>query len=186
MRRIKKRLLSSDLTNMNDRVSGTPACRTLVIGYGNPYRQDDGVAFAVINSLRHRLGVDLLAPDDDGLDTLGNPVDTIMLHQLLPELVPVVANYQRLIFVDAHTSVISEEISVVPVREEYGFQAVTHHLSPQMLLALVKEASGSFPLSHLVSIRGENFDFGEGLSPDCSARVKDAEERILELAAIRI
>ena len=171
---------------MNDRVSETPANRTLVIGYGNPYRHDDGVALAVINSLRHRLGVNLLALDDDGLDTLGYPVDTIMLHQLLPELVPVVANYQRLIFVDAHTSASSEEISVVPVHEEYGFQAVTHHLSPQMLLALVKEATGNFPLSHLVSIRGENFDFGEGLSPDCSTRVKGAVDRILEMAGLRL
>ncbi|HVN81949.1 MAG TPA: hydrogenase maturation protease [Terriglobia bacterium] len=171
---------------MNDQVSETPVDRTLVIGYGNPYRHDDGVALVVINSLRHQLGVNLLALDDDGLDTLGYPLDTIMLHQLLPELVPVVANYQRLVFVDAHTSASSEEISVVPILEEYGFQAVTHHLSPQMLLALAKRATGTFPLSHLVSIRGENFDFGEGLSPDCSARVKDAVERILELAAIRI
>jgi len=171
---------------MNDRISNSPVDRTLVIGYGNPYRHDDGVALAVINSLRHRLGVNLLALDDDGLDTLGYPVDTIMLHQLLPELVPVVANYQRLVFVDARIRASSEEISVVPIREEYGFHAVTHHLSPQMLLALVKEATGTFPLSHLISIRGENFDFGEGLSSECSGRVNDAVERILALAGAKM
>ena len=171
---------------MIDRVPETPTIRALIIGYGNPYRHDDGVALAVINSLRNRLGMSLLAPDDDGLDSLGYPIDSVMLHQLLPELVPVAADYQRLIFVDAHTTVSPEEISVVQLWEEFGFQAVSHHLSPQMLLALVKQATGQAPLSHLVSIRGENFDFGEGLSPDCSARVRDAVDRVLDLIGFKM
>jgi hydrogenase maturation protease len=159
--------------------------RTLIIGYGNPYRHDDGVGLVVINLLRERVGLRALALDEDGMDNLGYPIDTIMLHQLLPELVPIVANYRRLIFVDAHTGAIPDDIKIVEILEEYGFQAVTHHLSPQMLLALAKNATGQVPLSHLVSIRGENFDFGEGLSAACSERAKDAVDRILEMAGVK-
>jgi hydrogenase maturation protease len=153
----------------------------LIIGYGNPYRQDDGVALHVLNRLREHLELPPMSPDDDGLDALGLPVDTIMLHQLLPELVPVVANYQRLIFVDAHTSAIPDDIHVAEIREEYGFHAVTHHLSPQMLLALVKNEIGHTPTSHLVSVLGEDFDFGEGLSENCVQRIPLVVEKILSL-----
>jgi hydrogenase maturation protease len=171
---------------MTDGTQETLSDRALVIGYGNPYRRDDGVALVVINSLRQRIGLRALEPDEDGLDNLGYPVDTLMLHQLLPELVPVAANYQKVIFVDAHTNTLPEDVKVVEIREEYGFQAVTHHLSPQMLLALVKDTVGRVPESHLVSIRGEDFDFGEGLSPACSVRAAVAVDKILEMVGIRL
>ena len=38
--------------------------RTLVLGFGNVYRRDDGVAFVVLNALRQRLGLPVLAVDD--------------------------------------------------------------------------------------------------------------------------
>jgi hydrogenase maturation protease len=171
---------------MTDGAQETLTDRALIIGYGNPYRRDDGVALVVINSLRQRIGLHALEPDEDGLDNLGYPVDTIMLHQLLPELVPVAANYEKLIFVDAHTSTLPEHVKVIEIHEMYGFQAVTHHLSPQMLLALVKDIAGRVPESYLVSIRGEDFDFGEGLSAACAERTVVAVDKILELIGINL
>jgi len=52
----------------------------------------------IINDLRRRRGIRELQPDEDGLDDLGHEFDSIMLHQLVPELVPVVANYERVVF----------------------------------------------------------------------------------------
>ena len=92
--------------------------RILLIGYGNIYCRDDGVAFYVINRLRQRLGLRELQPDEDGLDGLGLGLDTIMLHQLVPELCAVLADYQTLVFVDAHMGVIPEEVRIVPIHEE--------------------------------------------------------------------
>ena len=156
--------------------------RTLVIGYGNPYRRDDGVAFHVVNDLRQRLGAPPLQPDEDGLDDLGRGVDTIMLHQLLPETAPLFADYATAIFVDAHIGAIAEDVRVISVQEEYGFQAVTHHMSPGMLLALARAANGKAPAGYLVSIRGYDFDFGLEISKGCKVNANSAVQKILALA----
>ncbi|GAB4506450.1 MAG: hydrogenase maturation protease [Anaerolineales bacterium] len=156
--------------------------RTLVIGYGNPYRRDDGVALHVANLLRAEQGLRPLALDEDGLDACGYPLDTVVLHQLLPEIAPMLADYDLVVFVDAHTGVIPDDVRVLPVQEEYGFQAVTHHMSPGMMLALARAARGRAPDAALVSIRGEDFDFGEGLSAGCKARADAAARAILDMA----
>jgi len=158
------------------------AKRTLVIGYGNPYRHDDGVAFYVANALRESAGATPLQPDEDGLDDLGRSMDAIMLHQLLPEIAPVLAGYETVVFVDAHTGVIPDSVRVTPVEEAYGFQAVTHHMSPGMLLTLAQAVNGAAPTGYLVSIRGYEFDFGQGISEACKVHADAAVERILALA----
>ena len=155
--------------------------KMLVIGYGNAYCHDDGVALVVINELRRRYGIRELQPDEDGLDDLGHEVDSIMLHQLVPEIVPVVANYQCVVFVDAHVGSIPDDVRVIRVQEEYRFHAVTHHMSPGMLLSMARGTTGHAPSGYLVSVRGENFDFGLGLSDPCKLRVNNAVQQILAL-----
>lgn len=56
--------------------------RTLVMGYGNLDRSDDGVAYYVVNALRGRLGQPALAEDGSGLETRGGNTDAIFLTQL--------------------------------------------------------------------------------------------------------
>jgi hydrogenase maturation protease len=155
--------------------------RVLIIGYGNPYRRDDGVAYHVINVIRQQQGRPLLAQDDDGMDDLGHEVDTLMQHQLLPELTPLLRGYQSVIFVDAHTAACPDKVRVVPVEPQYGFHAVTHHVSPGMLLDLARQSQGNSPQGWLVSIRGDDFDFGDSLSPSCLQAVPEAAEKIIEL-----
>jgi hydrogenase maturation protease len=155
---------------------------TLVIGYGNAYCHDDGVAFYIINELRRRLGIRELQPDEDGLDELGHELDSIMLHQLVPEIVPVVAKYERVVFVDAHLGSIPEDVRVIQVQEEHRFHAVTHHMSPGMILSMTREAKGDAPSGYLVSVRGTNFDFGLGLSDPCRLCANVAIQKILDLA----
>ncbi len=154
----------------------------LVIGYGNAYCHDDGVALYVINELRRLRGVRELQPDEDGLDELGHNLDSVMLHQLIPEIVPVVAEYRLVFFVDAHLGTIPDEVRVVRVEEERGFHAVSHHMSPGMVLKMVREKQGFAPASYLVSVRGENFDFGLGISDRCKRSADIAIKRILDLA----
>ena len=155
--------------------------RTLVIGYGNPYCRDDGVGFYIVNALRKRLGFPELEADEDGLDGLGRAVDTILLHQLVPEIAPLLPSYQTVLFVDAHTGAVPDEIRFIPVAEEYGFHAVTHHLSPGMLLAFARRQRGLVPEGYLLSVQGDDFDFGLGLSQPCRRRADDAVERIVSL-----
>jgi hydrogenase maturation protease len=155
--------------------------KSLIIGYGNIYCHDDGVAFYVINNLRKKKGLPDLRPDEDGLDGLGHSLDTVLLHQLVPETIPVLSQYQQVVFVDAHKGTIPEDVRVVRVKEELGFHAVTHHMSPGLLLALARQTYHVAPEAYLVSVKGEDFDFGLGLSEPCKLRAEMATQTILEL-----
>jgi hydrogenase maturation protease len=155
--------------------------RSLIIGYGNVYCHDDGVALYIINALRKHSGLRELQPDEDGLDELGHVLDTVLLHQLLPEVMPDLTHYQHVVFVDAHKGIIPDDVRVVKVQEEFGFHAVTHHMSPGMLLATIRQTHHSVPEAHLVSVKGEDFDFGLGLTEPCRLRAEVAVQRIVEL-----
>jgi hydrogenase maturation protease len=154
----------------------------LIIGYGNPYRRDDGVAWHVINALRARLGRPPLALDDTGEDNLGHAVDTVMAHQLVPEVALLLPPYSRVIFVDAHIGEIPVPLRVIEVEPGGEFQATTHHFGPGMLLSLAQAQSGTSPRGWLVSIRGDDFNYGETLTETCASQVEPAVDEIMRLA----
>lgn len=155
--------------------------RTLVIGFGNIDRADDGVAYSVINALRRQLGQKPLPEDETGLEELGAQVDSVFLSQLTPELLETLAGYQRVIFVDAHVYKNLDALHCAPVSPENTPSTFTHHLTPAAFLALLKALYHSEPSGHLVSIRGYDFDFHRDLSPETEALVGPAVEHILRL-----
>jgi hydrogenase maturation protease len=139
--------------------------RTLVIGYGNPSRQDDGAGLAVVNDLRGRLGLPALEEGDDGGADLGAGLDTLFLQLLSPELAETLAGYDHVAFVDAHTGAIQELVHRTPLEPRPGASMASHHMKPSQLLALTVQLYGRAPTSELISIRGYDFDFGSTLSP---------------------
>jgi hydrogenase maturation protease len=155
--------------------------RTLVIGFGNIDRADDGVAYSVINALRRRLGQEPLPENETGLDELGAEVDSVFLSQLTPELMEVLAGYRQVVFVDAHVYENVDALHCAPVSPEYTPSSFTHHLTPGAFLALLKALYRLEPAGHLVSIRGHDFDFHRNLSPETEALVGPAVEYILRL-----
>ena len=155
--------------------------RTLVIGFGNIDRADDGVAFFVANALRRRLGQKPLNEDETGLEGLGAEVDSVFLSQLTPELLETLAGYQRVIFVDAHVYENVDALHCEPISPEYTPSAFTHHLTPAAFLALLKTLYRLEPAGHLVSLRGHDFDFHRDLSAETEAQVGLAVEYILRL-----
>jgi hydrogenase maturation protease len=159
--------------------------RVLVIGYGNAYCRDDGVGLYVINALRRHFGDRALQADEDGLDELGREWDTVMLHQLVPEIALTVKDYGKVVFVDAHMGTLPDEVRIVSVREEYAFHAVTHHMSPGMILATARKTHGVAPQGFLVSVKGDDFQFGLGLSETTQVRADKAVRKILELVESR-
>ena len=156
---------------------------TLVIGYGNLYRADDGVAYYVVNALRRRLGQESLSEDNTGLEGLGGQTDSIFLTQLVPELIDALIDYDQVIFVDAHVSGDAEDLRCVPVLPEYAPSAFTHHMTPALLLALLEALHHREPAGCIVSIQGHDFEFHRGLSLATEAQVQPAVERILQLLA---
>lgn len=155
--------------------------RTLVIGFGNVDRADDGVAYHVVNALRRRLGQGMLHEDETGLEELGSQIDSVFLVQLSPELMDVIILYEKVIFMDAHVYENAARLHCAPVLPEFTPATFTHHLTPAMLLALLKALHRREPAGHIVSIRGYDFDFHRTLSADTEALVEKAVDHILQL-----
>jgi hydrogenase maturation protease len=155
-----------------------------VIGFGNVYRRDDGAGFALLNAVRERLGRPPLGLDDDGYDDRGHQVDTLLLHQLVPELAEEVVPYDLVVFVDAHVGQIPELIHEEELEVCFKSATVSHTLHPCSVLALTQELHGHSPRGVLLSIRGYDFEFGEGLSERTAALVPQAADRVLALTGL--
>ncbi|MBE2223512.1 MAG: hydrogenase maturation protease, partial [Anaerolineae bacterium] len=92
----------------------------LVIGYGNPLREDDGIGWRVVEEIVNC-----------ELTIVNCELETVATHQLLPELAGDVSEADLVIFVDASVegapgAVVVRE--VLPVVQEMG--AFTHHFDP--------------------------------------------------------
>jgi len=158
---------------------------TLVAGFGNLYRRDDGVGSHVVNALRVRLGHPPLDPMDDGFGDLNHEVDTVVLHQLVPELAEDLQHYSQVIFVDAHVSgSVPDDFHEESVAASFHTPFVSHQTHPSTVLALTAQMFGVTPEATLLSLVGYDFDFGEGLSEPTAALVPQAVARILELVAL--
>jgi hydrogenase maturation protease len=152
--------------------------QTLVLGYGNPDRQDDGVAWHVLQALANRLG--LSAPDSyEDAFPANERLDFAFTLQLTPEMAEEIAPYERVCFVDAHTGSIAEQVQLLPVEGQFQHSPFTHHLTAQSLLSMCQTLYGKTPEAALLSVRGYRFEFERQLSPETAALVPEALEMIV-------
>lgn len=155
--------------------------RTLVIGFGNLDRADDGVAFSVVNAFRKRFGQAALDEDSTGLENLEGQVDSAFIAQLVPEMIDLLDGYEQVIFVDAHVDPALAKLHCGAVSPDEAGLTFTHHMSPATLLAFFKALHGRELEGHLVSIFGRDFDFHRDLSPETGSLVEAAVDRIMGL-----
>ena len=135
----------------------THTLRTLVIGYGNLDRGDDGVAFDVVNLLRRQLGVKPLDADETGLDDRGGETGAVFVRQLVPELALDVGGCERLVFVDAHVAAEPRAIVCVAVRPEARLSSTLSHTLPvEGFLWLVQAVTGRAPEPSILRIIDDN------------------------------
>jgi len=140
--------------------------RAIVIGYGNPSRQDDGVGHYVA----------------DKIEQLANDrIDALICHQLGIELVETIKDYDTVIFVDAHAGERSTNLEITSIEPVYSASAFTHFVKPNSLIALTENLYKKRPDAFLVSISGHNFDFGTEFSPETQKWADIAVEKILEM-----
>jgi hydrogenase maturation protease len=132
--------------------------RTLVIGYGNPLRGDDGAGPFVAEHLG---------------------AGAIACHQLTPELAEPISQARRVIFVDAHAGVPAGRIAIQAVvpRVSSGI----HRFDPETLLAWSQRLYGRAPEALLIGIGAESFDVREGLSPGTHRAARAALRTICKL-----
>jgi len=146
----------------NQRVPLPATGETLVLGWGNPGRRDDGLGPALIAA------VEALGPPGARFDSD---------YQLQIENAAEVARYPRVVFVDADRGG-HEPFSMrrlLPAAGSMSFS--THSVRPEAILALARDLFQAEPEAWLLGIHGYDFDdFGEGLSAGARANLAAATE----------
>ena len=153
--------------------------KALIVGYGNPDREDDGVAWHILRALTTKLGLPSPESYEDEF-----PESTLIQFafylQLTPEMAEDISEYEYVCFVDAHTGNIPEPVRLIDVESEFQRSPFTHHLTPQSLLSMCETIYGKKPQAALLSVLGYRFLFTRQLSEETSALVPEAVELIWE------
>ena len=151
--------------------------KSSIIGYGNPDREDDGLAWHILRELTVRLG---LAPPESYEDDFPEfpSIDFAFHLQLTPEMAEDINDYEYVCFVDAHTGNIPEPVRLIPVEGEFQHSPFTHHLTPQSLVSMCETLYGRKPQAVLLSVLGHRFLFSRQLSEETAALVPQAVDLI--------
>ncbi|MDW8104757.1 MAG: hydrogenase maturation protease [Armatimonadota bacterium] len=140
----------------------------LVIGYGNPLRQDDGFGYRVAELLQ---------------EASLEGVQALACHQLTPELAEPLSRCVVALFVDAREGEPVGQLEWETVTADPSAQMLfAHSLTPANLLALAQTLYGSAPArAYLLTVRSVHFAHAEGLSPAVEKAVKQAVAQIKHL-----
>jgi hydrogenase maturation protease len=140
--------------------------QTLIVGYGNPLRRDDGLGWQAAAALLYEL------------PSAG--VEVMMRQQLTPELAETISHASAVFFIDASCEGAPGELSfktVTPLQDvHFG-----HEVSPASLLNLSLQLYSRCPRAFAVSLCGEAFGHGEGLSPKVLANLPHLVRLVAEL-----
>lgn len=151
--------------------------KLLLIGYGNPDREDDGVAWHILRALTEKLG--LASPGSYEDEFPEHPrIEFAFYLQLTPEMAEDVSAYEHVCFIDAHTGSIPEPVRLIDVESEFQASPFTHHLTPQSLLSMCETIYRKKPDAALLSVLGHRFLFTRQLSEETATLVPQAVELI--------
>ncbi len=153
--------------------------KILIVGYGNPDREDDGGAWHVLDRLAQCMGRPEPARAVESLLHSDGVPDLLCILQLDPDLAKIVAEYDRICFVDAHTGAYAEDVRFEEIASGFQASPFTHHMTPGTVLALAKALHGRAPQGAVVSVRGYQFGFARALSSATARLAEIATERIL-------
>ena len=142
--------------------------KTLILGYGNTLRKDDGLGVYAAQALTSL--------------TLPGNVEICTYQQLSPELSPILAQVDHAIFIDAALPSNNEKPGTINTRVLHPRttqpSGITHHFDPETLLAMAKTLYGHAPQAALFSVTAASFDLEEGLSPEVTSALPVLIENI--------
>jgi hydrogenase maturation protease len=138
--------------------------RLLIVGYGNPLRSDDGLGWHVARQLSREISRD--------------DVQTIAVHQLMPEIAESASRAEQVLFIDAAQQGIPGSLSCTQLSPAPAANLQTHKFSPAMILKLAKDLYGRCPPAQLFTVTGESFETGETMSPAVVAAIPGLIEQI--------
>ncbi len=136
----------------------------LIIGIGNPLRQDDGAGWA----LAARLG--------EALQARGCLCRTLAVQQLAPEHAVDVAalDVTAVVLADVAVDTPGLRLAALDAAPTTAEDArLTHEIGPRTLLAYAGTLRDMLPPAWLLTVGGSAFEHGEGLSPAVLAALAD-------------
>jgi hydrogenase maturation protease len=135
----------------------------LIIGIGNPLRQDDGAGWVLAERL-HAM-----------LEALGCPSRVRTVQQLAPEHAMDVAapDVTAVCFTDVAVDAPGLRLIALDDIQPAGAARLTHEIGPGTLLAYASTLSNALPAAWLLTVGGNHFDHGEGLSEPVQAALAD-------------
>jgi hydrogenase maturation protease len=149
-----------------------PGSGTLIIGYGNRLRTDDGLGWRAIELLtddRRVAGARLLAR-----------------HQLTPELAADFAEAALVVLIDADAGAPPGQVTVRQVvASTAGGPLLSHHVDPPSLVALSHELYGRLPAVYVVGVGALSLGEGDRLSLEVEAAMPRLLETVSEIVAGR-
>ncbi len=143
--------------------------RTLIIGYGNPLRCDDGLGWHAAEQLGESLS--------------SASVEVLTRQQLTADLAAPVSEASTVFFIDAAQDGEPGDLTCKEVQPENWTPSFSHDLSPGGVLAVAHELYGAQPKAYLVSVCGECFGHGERLSAKVEASLPQLLMLVREAAA---
>jgi len=137
--------------------------KTLLYGYGNPGRMDDGLGNCFVDELQQWI-------EQQGIEN----IHTDSNYQLNIEDAEKISSYDRVIFVDASKEDIENfsftKVDAGKARVEFTMHAV----SPAYVLYLCEDLFQKRPETYLLHIKGFEWDFKEVLTPGAQKNKKAA------------
>jgi hydrogenase maturation protease len=139
--------------------------RTLVIGYGNPLRGDDGLGWRIVDRLAKMVA--------------GEKTKILAVHQLTPELAEPISASDLVIFVDAsyQGEPGSWRCEAIAPNGEVS-NALAHYFTPVGLLGYADALFRARPRSLLISVAALSFDCSDQLSSNIEAVIPDIVQYI--------
>jgi hydrogenase maturation protease len=136
----------------------------LLIGYGNPLRQDDGLGWRIANAVEALGLANLLV---------------VPAQQLSLELAAPIAAAEEVMFVDATFGEFPRRLALKPLQLKSQAptsapQTWSHLLTPQVLLILAGQLYGHQPSALQLLVPAHWDGHGEGLSPAAQAAMEAA------------
>ena len=133
----------------------------VVLGFGNAFRRDDGLGPWIIGRLEERLG--------------GRPgVRLATGFHFDPGLVDDLSEADRVVLIDACVQELPGGWTWEELEPRRDAPTFLHSCQPGFLLWLLEQVYDRRPQAWLISVQGDSFEHGRGLSPR-------AEQRALEV-----
>jgi hydrogenase maturation protease len=148
--------------------------KTLLIGIGNPGRQDDGLGPALVERLAGSR-----PPERSVVQIAGGTADTFWAYQLNIEDAHLLRDYEVVVFTDACLEG-DGPAAMGPIEPAAAIAFTTHEMSPASVLALGEELYGETPRAFLLAIRGYAWEMEEGLTAESVPNLDLAESLLRE------